>query len=145
MVETEMYHYEANGVNFIIHKEHKYVAKVDLGNGRYRYFYDMDEYDRYMQNQSGHEGENLVDQAFKVTNNGTGGISRDTSDRIANDRFNRRDANFFSSLFDSNIKVDGKTYYSREGRLTKKGREIKEGVSGAVEKGAKFFQNLLGR
>lgn len=27
---------------------HKYIAKVDLGNGRYRYFYLQDDYDRYL-------------------------------------------------------------------------------------------------
>lgn len=32
--------------------EHKYIAKVKLANGSYRYFYDTDEYNNYLKRQS---------------------------------------------------------------------------------------------
>lgn len=37
-------HYGTNG-------DYKYIAKVPIGNGKYRYFYDQAEYDAYLQNK----------------------------------------------------------------------------------------------
>lgn len=36
---------------------HKYIAKVKLSNGEYRYFYDQDEYDTYLKRQEYQENE----------------------------------------------------------------------------------------
>lgn len=41
-------------------KEHKYIAKVKLDNGSYRYFYDSDEYLNYVKRQSYTENESKV-------------------------------------------------------------------------------------
>lgn len=59
-------HYETRGVNFLIHKDHKYVARVDLGDHVYRYFYTEEEYQRYM-NASGAEraAEDELDSSAK--------------------------------------------------------------------------------
>jgi hypothetical protein len=38
-------------------KKHKYIAKVELPNGKYRYFYDMDEYNRYLKRQEYQKNE----------------------------------------------------------------------------------------
>ena len=38
---SELYHW---GVK----KDHKYIARVELSNGKYRYFYDKEEYQNYL-------------------------------------------------------------------------------------------------
>lgn len=38
-------------------KEHKYIAKVELPNGKHRYFYDLDEYNRYLKRQGYQKNE----------------------------------------------------------------------------------------
>lgn len=40
--------------------EHKYIAKVNLGNGKWRYFYDSDEYANYLKRQSYSENESDI-------------------------------------------------------------------------------------
>lgn len=41
----------------VAEKTHKYIAKVELSNGEYRYFYDQDEYDAYLKRQEYQENE----------------------------------------------------------------------------------------
>lgn len=38
-------------------KGHKYIAKVELPNGKYRYFYDEDEYNRFMEREKYQDSE----------------------------------------------------------------------------------------
>lgn len=38
-------------------QKHKYIAKVELPNGRYRYFYDVGEYNRYLKRQEYQKNE----------------------------------------------------------------------------------------
>jgi len=131
-----MYFYSSKNDNYIIHytesanryKKYKYIAKVDLGNGVYRYFYDQDEWDAYKKraqkqadkeyntalskaNRS-HDDEGALD-ATKVVNAKYAALEKATKqeysklDTIANTV--RDGAEFVSNNLNSTVKTVGNT------------------------------------
>ena len=49
-------------------KKHKYIAKVPIGKGKYRYFYDKEEYRAYMNNKTENKSENKKSKTNSVSN-----------------------------------------------------------------------------
>ena len=61
--------------------EHKYIAKVDLGNGKYRYFYTQDDYDRYLARQEYQANEpDFMKDVPKISITDTDTKNQDQSD-----------------------------------------------------------------
>lgn len=72
---------EKNDDNNKPKKDHKYIAKVKLPSGKYRYFYDADEYSRYLKRQEYQKNEpGFMKKVNKIPDNKSYTASEDMSE-----------------------------------------------------------------
>jgi hypothetical protein len=132
--DTELYHYNCNGYDFLIHKDranHKYIQKLKISDNVYRYFYTQEELDAYLAKNADRDGDMTDKQANKVANM----KNLDVLGRF-------RPAQAIHDLFDEDFTVDG-TKYQKKGTISTTSEAVKKQIDNTLRDGQKFLANFL--